>query len=154
MSWSKSGPGGPRGYHHGNLKEALIRAALELIAQKGPAGFTFAEAARWGHPPRYWNHRSVARWQEKMELMQSKIDRMRDRMESSGGGWWGGPPSSGNRAFDEYRAETLRRLEEEQREFKEFLQRLRQAKDKAEFDMFMAERRNRNDRADTAQPQG
>lgn len=47
MSWSKQGPGGSRGYHHGNLKEALIRAALELIAQKGPAGFTFAEAARW-----------------------------------------------------------------------------------------------------------
>jgi AcrR family transcriptional regulator len=44
MSWSR---GGPRGYHHGNLKEALIRAALELIAQKGPAGFTFAEAARF-----------------------------------------------------------------------------------------------------------
>lgn len=37
---------GPRGYHHGNLKEALLRAALELIAEKGPAGFTFAEAAR------------------------------------------------------------------------------------------------------------
>jgi AcrR family transcriptional regulator len=52
MSWSKhrggkSGDDPPRGYHHGNLKEALIRAALELIAQKGPAGFTFAEAARW-----------------------------------------------------------------------------------------------------------
>jgi AcrR family transcriptional regulator len=49
MTWSKdSGDrAGPRGYHHGNLKEALIRAALELIAQKGPAGFTFAEAARW-----------------------------------------------------------------------------------------------------------
>jgi AcrR family transcriptional regulator len=53
MSWSKreggegEGSGGQRGYHHGNLKEALLRAALELIAQKGPAGFTFAEAARW-----------------------------------------------------------------------------------------------------------
>jgi AcrR family transcriptional regulator len=35
-----------RGYHHGNLREALIRAALNLIAEKGPAGFTFAEAAR------------------------------------------------------------------------------------------------------------
>ena len=44
MSWSRQD--GPRGYHHGNLKEALIRAALELIAKKGPAGFTFAEAAR------------------------------------------------------------------------------------------------------------
>jgi AcrR family transcriptional regulator len=47
MSWSKEGRGGPRGYHHGNLREALLRAALELIAEKGPAGFTFAEAARW-----------------------------------------------------------------------------------------------------------
>ncbi len=47
MSWSKEDKDGPRGYHHGNLKEALLRAALELIAQKGPAGFTFAEAARW-----------------------------------------------------------------------------------------------------------
>jgi AcrR family transcriptional regulator len=47
MSWSRQDRGGPRGYHHGNLKEALLRAALELIAQKGPAGFTFAEAARW-----------------------------------------------------------------------------------------------------------
>ncbi len=36
----------PRGYHHGNLREALIRAALDLIAKKGPAGLTFAEAAR------------------------------------------------------------------------------------------------------------
>jgi len=48
MSWPKNGGrSGPRGYHHGNLKEALLRAALELIAKKGPAGFTFAEAARW-----------------------------------------------------------------------------------------------------------
>jgi AcrR family transcriptional regulator len=47
MRWSKDDKEGPRGYHHGNLKEALLRAALELIAQKGPAGFTFAEAARW-----------------------------------------------------------------------------------------------------------
>jgi len=47
MAWSKEDKEGPRGYHHGNLKEALLRAALELIAQKGPGGFTFAEAARW-----------------------------------------------------------------------------------------------------------
>src|SRR5262245_50571876 len=42
MSWKT----GPRGYHHGNLKEALMQAALNLIAEKGPGGFTFAEAAR------------------------------------------------------------------------------------------------------------
>ncbi|MEJ2625999.1 MAG: TetR/AcrR family transcriptional regulator [Pseudolabrys sp.] len=46
MTWGKHGRG-PRGYHHGNLKEALVRAALELIAEKGPGGFTFADAARW-----------------------------------------------------------------------------------------------------------
>jgi hypothetical protein len=57
------------------------------------------------------------------------------------GTWW--QPSSGNRAFDEYRSDTLRRLEEEQREFRDFLDRLRMAKDKAEFDQFMADRRNR-----------
>jgi hypothetical protein len=62
--------------------------------------------------------------------------------------WCGGerdrqPASSGNHAFDEYRAETLRRLEDEQKEFAGFLDRLRFAKDKAEFDQFMAERRNR-----------
>jgi len=47
MSWSKDTKDGPRGYHHGNLRETLLRAALDLIAKKGPGGFTFAEAARW-----------------------------------------------------------------------------------------------------------
>jgi hypothetical protein len=66
------------------------------------------------------------------------------RSHSNPSGWWSErSASSGNRAFDEYRAETLRRLEEEQREFKEFLDRLRHAKDKAEFDQFMAERGHR-----------
>ncbi len=46
MSWSGGGPDGRRGYHHGNLREALIEAALDLIAKKGAAGFTFADAAR------------------------------------------------------------------------------------------------------------
>ncbi|HEX3575469.1 MAG TPA: TetR/AcrR family transcriptional regulator [Rhodopila sp.] len=48
MSWSGSSDGGSgrRGYHHGNLREALIDAAQELIGAKGPAGFTIAEAAR------------------------------------------------------------------------------------------------------------
>ena len=48
--------------------------------------------------------------------------------------------SSGNSAFDSYKAETLRRLEEEQENFEAFLQRLRESKDKAEFDQFMDER--------------
>jgi hypothetical protein len=68
------------------------------------------------------------RWQENAERMR---------------GHWHYPRSSGNRAFDEYRSETLKRLEDEQREFQDFLERLRLAKDKQEFDQFMAERRTR-----------
>jgi hypothetical protein len=70
--------------------------------------------------------------------------RWQQQAQGNPGGWWGMQSgSSGNRAFDEYRTETLRRLEEEQREFKAFLDRLRHAKDKAEFDEFMAERSRR-----------
>src|SRR5215468_2023916 len=46
MSWRKEEGRAERGYHHGNLKEALLQAALDLIGQKGAAGFTFADAAR------------------------------------------------------------------------------------------------------------
>lgn len=47
MIWYKNTPSGSRErYHHGNLREALIEAALDLIAERGPAGFTFAEVAR------------------------------------------------------------------------------------------------------------
>jgi AcrR family transcriptional regulator len=46
MSWTRPGGGERRGYHHGNLREALVEAALRLIAEKGTAGFTVAEAAR------------------------------------------------------------------------------------------------------------
>jgi hypothetical protein len=94
-------------------------------------------------------YRNVTRWQEIMEHIQDAVD----RMGQTAGISWRGPPSSGNRAFDEYRAETVRRLEEEHLEFKKFLRRLRQSKDKAEFDMFMAERRNRDGRGDIARLQ-
>ena len=96
-----------------------------------------------------WTHGRHERWQQRM---QEGMERM--QQAASGWGPWGsgrgagwcGPgrqATSGNHAFDEYRAETLRRLEDEQREFLEFLERLRHAKDKAEFDQFMAERRPR-----------
>jgi hypothetical protein len=71
----------------------------------------------------------------------------------SGGGMCGawkagrGQSGSGNAAFDAYRAETIRRLEDEQKEFVEYLDRLRAAKDKAEFDQFMAERKGRSEAA-------
>jgi Protein of unknown function (DUF2852) len=91
---------------------------------------------RWERGGDRWE-RKVARLQEKMERVRERADRFRSR------GDWFGPPTSGNRAFDEYRSETLKRLEEEQREFKDFLARLRFARDRAEFDQFMAERRGR-----------
>lgn len=48
--------------------------------------------------------------------------------------------ATGNHAFDSYKAEALRRLEEEQEAFETFLQRLRNSKDKSEFDAFMEDR--------------
>jgi Protein of unknown function (DUF2852) len=60
-------------------------------------------------------------------------------------GRWQDQRSSGNEAFDAYRADTLKRLEDEQEQFEGFLARLRQAKDKAEFDAFMDEQVKRRD---------
>ena len=48
--------------------------------------------------------------------------------------------NTGNTAFDSYRDETLKRLEDEQTAFQGFMQRLREAKDKAEYDQFMNDR--------------
>ena len=82
------------------------------------------------------------RWHRRMERMQRRMERMQAAAERWGGRGYGA--SSGNRAFDEYRAETLRRLEQEQREFIAFLNHLRHAKDKVEFDQFMTERGRRS----------
>jgi len=104
----------------------------------------------WGH------QRSGERWQRRMERMQQRMQEGAARWcgPRSRAGWAAGP-SSGNWAFDEYRSETLRRLEEEQREFTEYLERLRRAKDKAEFDQFMAEMRRRSEGGGPMpQPQG
>ncbi len=112
-----------------------------------PLGLAFIAFIIWSQKMSCWNHHGMSRWENKMQRMQDKMDRVRSKMEGmrgfAGGFGFGGPPSSGNRAFDDYRAETLKRLEDEQREFRDFLDRLRFAKDKTEFDQFMAERRNR-----------
>jgi AcrR family transcriptional regulator len=98
MSWSREGGrSGPRGYHHGNLKEALIRAALELIAQKGPAGFTFAEAARWAGvspaaPYRHFRDRDELL----IDVARRGFDRFAGTLESA---WDGGRPEAFT-AFD------------------------------------------------------
>ncbi len=111
-----------------------------LIARKS-RGFRGLPAYAWDGAPLdparagdRWE-RKAARMQHKMERIRSKMERVRSRFDGFGSN------SSGNRAFDDYRAETLKRLEDEQREFKDFLARLRFAKDRAEFDQFMGERR-------------
>jgi AcrR family transcriptional regulator len=89
MSW-KQGRGGPRGYHHGNLKETLMRAALELIAEKGPFGFTFADAARWAgvSPAAPYRH-----FRDRDELLASVARRGFEQFEAAlSRAWDGGRP--------------------------------------------------------------
>ena len=132
--WHGYGPGyGWRFWHPG----FIVLMILGFIFW-WPLGLAFLAFMIWSRGMGCYGNE---RWHRKMERMEEKMGRMRDRMGGFGGGW--GPPSSGNHAFDEYRTETLRRLEEEQREFREFLDRLRFAKDKSEFDQFMADRRSR-----------
>ena len=80
-------------------------------------------------------------WSKRM-FSRSNCAQRRDRHTSQ----YRGSGSSGNFAFDSYKAEMLRRLESEQVAFETFLQRLREAKDKSEFDTFM------DDRAKAATP--
>lgn len=100
-----------------------------------PVGLAVLAFLIWSGRMGCWHH-DHGRWQQRM------AQRWDGRMERWGRGAraYG---SSGNRAFDEYREETLRRLEDEQREFRDFLERLRAAKDRAEFDQFVADRKSR-----------
>jgi AcrR family transcriptional regulator len=109
MSWSKDDPGerdAPRSYHHGNLREALIAAALELIARKGTAGFTFAEAARFAgvSPAAPYRH-----FRDRDELMASVALRGFERFEAALA-----------RAWDEGRPEPFGALERLGRAYLEF----------------------------------
>jgi hypothetical protein len=88
-------------------------------------------------------HQSVERAAERWENKRQRWDERMQRWSQHGGRHRHGLRPSGNRAFDEYRADALNKLEEEANEFREFLGRLRMAKDRAEFDEFMRERRNR-----------
>ncbi|MEI9898929.1 MAG: DUF2852 domain-containing protein [Hyphomicrobium sp.] len=102
-------------------------AVLAFLLWSGRMGCWHGEQGRW-------QQRMAQRWDNRAERW-SKMDRWGRAARAYG--------SSGNRAFDEYREETMRRLEDEQREFREFLERLRAAKDRAEFDHFMTDRKNR-----------
>lgn len=105
-------------------KPAWITAMVLGFIVFWPAGIAILAYLLWSG--RMWNGAGCGKgWQDKRKAWQGFGRTMR---------------SSGNRAFDDYKAETLKRLEDEQREFLSFLERLRKAKDQAEFDQFMAER--------------
>jgi AcrR family transcriptional regulator len=81
MSWRKDkDTGRERGYHHGNLREALLEAALDLIRQKGAAGFTFADAARMAgvSPAAPYRH-----FRDRDELLSSIAQRGFEQFEAA-----------------------------------------------------------------------
>src|SRR5215470_7407338 len=80
MSWRKDQRRAERGYHHGNLKEALLQAALDLIARKGAAGFTFADAARMAgvSPAAPYRH-----FRDRDELLSSIAQRGFEQFEAA-----------------------------------------------------------------------
>ena len=82
---------------------------------------------------------SSCRSEDRRDRWAAKIDR-KFAMASRRGDHGMAFGSSGNAAFDAYKSDMLRRLEEEQTAFEAFLQRLREAKDKSEFDTFMEDR--------------
>src|ERR1700689_1635674 len=85
MSWRKEERRAERGYHHGNLKEALLQAALNLIAQKGPACFTFADAPRLPgvSPAAPYRH-----FRDRDELLSSIAQRGFEQFEAILSGAW------------------------------------------------------------------
>ena len=96
MSWSKKSRS-RRGYHHGNLREALVEAALNLIAEKGLGGFSFAEAARAAGvspaaPYRHFRDRDALM----ADVAQRGFEAMTERLEAA---WNEGRPDP-VKAFD------------------------------------------------------
>lgn len=111
-----------------------------------PVGLGLLIYLKWSGRMSCWKNGPYGRWHTPDERDAARAEWRAKREEWRS--WkrrhkWGSHPSSGNVAFDEYREETLRKLDEEQHEFREYLDRLRSAKDRAEFDQFMADRRNR-----------
>jgi hypothetical protein len=107
------------------------------------AAFIVSRAIGCWHRPQFAGGGPISSWGSGGGRWESRmVDRPRNERRC-GPGNWRDQPSSNNRAFDEYRAETLGRLEDEQREFKAFLERLRLAKDRTELDQFLNERRNK-----------
>ena len=147
--------------HHDGLMERLDdipKAAWIALVVLGfivfwPVGLALLIYLKWSGRMSCWKHGYYGRWYSPEGHREGGDERhaMREEWRARREEWrdwkrrqrWGRRNSSGNVAFDEYREETLRKLDEEQREFRDYLDKLRSAKDRAEFDQFMGERRNR-----------
>ena len=107
-----------------------------------PLGLAVLAYVLWGE--RFgWSNGHADRWANKQKQWASWCQ------GRQGNGHHGFGQSSGNAAFDEYRAEQLRRLDEERRkldeevgQFHEHLRNLRMARDREEFDRYMRDRQN------------
>ena len=110
MTWHKDGPGARRGYHHGNLREALIAAALDLISKKGAAGFTFADAARAAgvSPAAPYRH-----FRDRDALMADVARRGFEGFATALAGAWDGGKPSPRTAFERVGRAYLRFAEKE-----------------------------------------
>lgn len=125
-------------------KPAWIAAMVLGFILFWPVGLAILGYLIWSGRMGCGRNGDVTAWQARM------ADRWDRKMRRHG--WQrGGFAPSGNAAFDEYRQQTIRRLEEEEREFRDYLERLRMAKDREEFDRFMSERR-RHDSGPAVEP--
>lgn len=131
-------------------------ALLAFIIWSGRMGCGMRR--RYAEDPRAWIEEKRARFEAKMARAEERMSGARSqvaRWHGRGpGSNFGGPAfaPTGNAAFDEYREATLKRLEEEAGAFRDYLQRLRAARDKEEFDRYMAERRSQRPAEPDAPP--
>ena len=136
-------------------KGAWIAVMIVAFVVFWPAGLAMLAYMIWsgrmGCRSYYWDDSMKDEFRQRRETMREEWKARRDEWRSMKRAWrdemrdrWHShqhaAESSGNAAFDEYKTETLKRLEEEQDEFADFLTNLRKARDKAEFDQFMNSR--------------
>ena len=103
-----------------------------------PAGLAILAYLIWSGRMSCWKHGGPGRWYYSRRRRNEHCGEHEAQTHHGN--------SSGNAAFDAYREETLKRLEDEQNEFESFLEQLRHAKDKAEFNQFMDDRKGRPQR--------
>jgi Protein of unknown function (DUF2852) len=126
-------------------KGAWILAMIAGFVLFWPVGLAILAYMIWsgrmGCMQYEWNGQGRQDWRAMREDWRAQKRQWREEMRGRWHQHRQAAQPSGNAAFDDYKAETLKRLEEEQAEFHAFLDNLRKSRDKAEFDQFMDARR-------------